>query len=308
VDPSWYDIVFTQDTWLASNTHNIPWGGEDLYVGHVDANRLAAWNTPDYDQNLTLHITSPTAELKLQHITDSTKYFPIYLRMTFSGNTNQTFIVDESPFDIPLVVNWYSGANINLNIISPGGVDDGYEGTYTTYFRFRMYVDYGTPDELLLEEMVMNLMMYYITPTSLPPGETAVTNLYLTRYPSADNIDLPLMQLNQSSLAVGSVDFQSNDSRKKSSYSLRIEPYPEVLGNFTFNKTTGNALPIPYKVHLTGRTSPATAVFTTHVPGKGPAGYWQDWIELAISGMNYTAVPVTAGTYSSIIRINLISN
>jgi len=244
----------------------------------------------------------------LQHITDSTKYFPIYLRMTFSGNTNQTFIVDESPFDIPLVVNWYSGANINLNIISPGGVDDGYEGTYTTYFRFRMYVDYGTPDELLLEEMVMNLMMYYITPTSLPPGETAVTNLYLTRYPSADNIDLPLMQLNQSSLAVGSVDFQSNDSRKKSSYSLRIEPYPEVLGNFTFNKTTGNALPIPYKVHLTGRTSPATAVFTTHVPGKGPAGYWQDWIELAISGMNYTAVPVTAGTYSSIIRINLISN
>jgi hypothetical protein len=309
VDPKWYDIVFTQGSWLASNTHNIPWGGEDLYVGHVDANRTrASSKAADYDPNLTLHITSPTAELKLQHISDPTKSFPIYLRLPFSGNTNQTFIVNESPFDIPVIVNWYSGANIYLNIGSPGGSSAGYEGTYTTYFRFRMYADYGTPDELLLEEMVMNLMMYYITPTSLPPGETAVTNLYLTRYPSADNIDLPAMQLNQSSLVVGTVDFQSNDSSNQSSYSLRIEPYPEPLGTFTFTKSTGNALPIPYKVHLTGRTSPATGFFTTNVPSKGPAGYWQDWIELAISGMNYTAVPVTAGTYTSIIRINLIKN
>ena len=308
-NPSWYDIDFSQDSWLASNTHNIPWGGENLYVGHVDANRSkASKNAADYDQNLTLHITSPTAELRLQHITDPTKYFPIYLRLPFNGNTTQTFIVNESPFDIPLIVNWYSGANINLYVLSPGGLDDGYEGTYTTYFRFRMYVDYGTADELLLEEMVMNLMMYYITPTSLPPGETKVTNLYLTRYPSADNIDLPLMQLNQSSLAVGTVDFQSNDSSNQSSYSLRIEPYPNAIGNFTFTKSTGNALPIPYKVFLTGRTTPATSAFTTAVPSKGPAGYWQDWIEIAISGMNYTAVPVTAGTYTSIIRINLISN
>ncbi len=265
-------------------------------------------NHPDYDKYLTLHITSPTADLKLQHVTDPTKSFPIFLRLPFSGNTKKTFIVDESPFDIPLVVNWYSGANIYLNILSPGGSSVGYEGTYTTYFRFQMYVDYGTPDQLLLEEMVMNLMMYYITPTSLPPGETAVTNLYLTRYPSADNIDLPAMQLNQSSLTVGTVDFQSNDSSSSSSYSLGIEPYPDALGNFTFTKSTGNALPIPYKVHLSGRTTPATSAFMTAVTSMGPAGYWQDWIELAISGMNYTAVPVTAGTYTSVIRINLISN
>ena len=309
VDPSWYDIEFTQGSWLASNTHNIPWGGEDLYVGHVDINRDSKTSRrKPYDPNLTLHITSPTTELRLQHVTDPTKYFPIYLRMPFSGDTSQTFIVDESPSDLPLYVEWYTGANINLNIISPGGVDDGYEGTYTTYFRFRVYADYGTADEVLLGEMVMNLMMYYITPTSLPPGETAVTNLYLTRYPSADNIDLPAMQLNQSSLTVGTVDFQSNDSSSSSSYSLGIEPYPDALGNFTFTKSTGNALPIPYKVHLSGRTTPATSAFTTAVTSMGPAGYWQDWIELAISGMNYTAVPVTAGTYTSVIRINLISN
>ncbi len=309
VDPRWYDIDFSQDSWLASNTHNIVWGGEDLYVGRVDANRTKlSSKAVGYDPNLTLNIVSSSADLKLQHVSDPTKSFPIYLRLAFSGNTTGTFIVNELPYNIPVIADWYSGSNINLNIGTPAGNSIDYQGTYTSYFRFRMYVDYGTPDELLLEEMVMNLMMYHIEPTSLPPGETAVTNLYLTRYPSADNIDLPAMQLNQSSLAVGAVDFQSNDSSNQSSYSLRIEPYPEVLGTFTFTKSTGNALPIPYKVHLTGRTTPATLAFTTAVLSKGPAGYWQDWIELAISGMNYTAVPVTAGTYTSIIRINLIKN
>ena len=56
-DPAWYDIEFTQGSWLASNTHNIPWGGENLYVGHVDANKTM--NDPNYDKYLTLHITSP---------------------------------------------------------------------------------------------------------------------------------------------------------------------------------------------------------------------------------------------------------
>lgn len=280
-----------------------------MYVGHIKIKKAGKpKDYPNFDPNLTMVVTSATTELRLQHVSDPTKYFLIYLRLPVVGGTTNTFYVYNSPSTFSLNVSSTTDMDINLNILSPGGSDVGYQGTYTTYFRYNLYADYGTPDQVLVSDMVMNLMMYYIAPTSLPPGETVVTNLYLTRYPSADNIDLPAMQLNQSSLTVGTVDFQSNDSSSSSSYSLGIEPCPDALGSFTFTKSTGNALPIPYKVHLTGRTSPATSAFTTAVPSKGPAGYWQDWIELAISGMNYTAVPVTAGTYTSVIRINLISN
>jgi hypothetical protein len=35
-------------------------------------------------------------------------------------------------------------------------------------------------------------------------------------------------------------------------------------------------------------------------------GFWQDWIEIRISALNYANLTIPAGSYSSTIRIELV--
>ena len=90
VDPVWYDIDFSQEDWLASNTHNLIWGGSNMYVGHVDMGRTknydktnswkayealyapaaAPWHT-----DVTMVVTSSDAQVRLVNVNDPTKYF-----------------------------------------------------------------------------------------------------------------------------------------------------------------------------------------------------------------------------------------
>jgi hypothetical protein len=116
------------------------------------------------------------------------------------------------------------------------------------------------------------------------------------------------MQQNQTSLTVGAATFSSNDARVNMSYAIRISPAENPLtGVFAFHKTSGTGNAIPYKVHVPARTLPTTSSFLIPAPSKGPADYWQDFIEIAISNMNYPNVAFTGGTYQSGLKIELIS-
>lgn len=321
VDPAWYDIDFSQEEWLASNTHNLSWGGSDMYVGRVDMQRtknydktttwkawVAAGGT--WNQNVTMLITSSHEQTRLVNVNDPTKYFPCYITFPFSSaNTGAsgTYVIDNSPYVLPTPYIWYGGGNFTLTVPPMTGDPTGYEGTYTTFFRFRVYADYGTPDQVLLQEELMNILVYFISPTSPPPGQTVFTNILVQRYASADGIDVATLQQNQSSLNVGAVTFSSNDSRNNISYAIRMSPAENPLtGNFAFYKEDGIGNAIPYKVHAPSRTLPSATAFTLPAPAKGPADYWQDYFELAISNMNYTNVLYTAGSYQSGIKIELI--
>lgn len=307
-DPDWYDIDITQDSWLASNTHDLVWGGENLYVGHIDMEPKHHQKPDFWDPEITLVFTSSHEQTRLVNTNDPDKYFPCYLTFPIYGDTTGTYYVDRSPFIITTEVNWYAGGNLNLTIPAMSGDDTGYEGTYTTFFRIRAYTDYGTDDEVLLAEEVLNIVVYYKTRTPLPPGETVFTNLLLQRYAAADNIDVVQMQQTQSSLTVGSVTFSSTDRRRNVNYLLRISPAEApATGVFAFHKTSGIGSTIPYKVHIPGRTTPTTSSFDSAVPEKGPAGYWQDFIEIAISNFDPYAT-YGAGQYTSRILIELIVN
>jgi len=307
INPSWYVVTFTQDTWLSSNTHNLTWGGQSLYIGRIDMERASNPSPPAnlYDPNLIIKITMPNNLVQLTNVSDPSKVFPCYISMTFGkGNRRITYNVTESPYEIPVEVIWYNGSNITLTVPpKSGAADPSYEGTYTTYFRIQVF----TSDMQLVAEDIMVLIVYYISPSGTP-GEPVFTNLFLQRYDSANNIDIPAMQINQSSLTVGEVTFMSNDASNSSSYSLIISPSinPEV--GFAFYRTIGTGSPVKYKVHVLGRTTPSAVAFTSPVPDKGLTGFWQDQIELAISSMNYNNAILAAGAYSSTIQINLISD
>lgn len=321
VDPAWYDIDFSQSDWLASNTHDIEWGGSDMYIGHVDMgqtkkyNKTTSWEAwvaagNEWNSNVTMLITSSHPETRLVNVNDPTKYFTAYVTFPFSSaNTGATgtYIIDSSPYVLPTPYISYGGGNLYLTIPAMSGDPAEYEGTYTTFFRFRVYVDYGTPDEILLEEELMNIIVYFISPTSPPPGQTYFTNILVQRYPTADGIEVTEMQQTQSSLTVGAITFGSNDDRNDVTYKTKISPGDALpIGMFAFHKTDGTGSPIPYKVHAPSRTLPSATEFFLQAPAKGPADFWQDYYELAISNMNYTDVLITAGDYTSAIKIELI--
>jgi len=321
VDPAWYAIDFSQEEWLASNTHNLTWGGSDMYVGRLDMERAKnydktqtwkAWTNAGgtWNQNLTMVVTSSHEQVRLVNVNDPTKYFPCYITFPYSSvvpGATQTFTIDTSPMNIPVPFDWYGGGNFTLSVPPMSEDPAGYEGTYTTFFRFRVYADYGTADQVLLDEDLMNILVYFISPTSPPPGQTVFTNVLLQRYAAADGIDVATMQQTQSSLTVGAVTFSSNDSRNNMSYAIRFSPAENpVTGAFAFHRVGGTGNPIPYKVHIPARTLPATGAFTVPAPAKGPADYWQDFLEIAISNMNYTNTLYYSGDYQSGIKIELI--
>ncbi len=305
IDPNWYDVGFIQDSWLSSNTHNLTWGGQSLYIGRINMERENDPAPPPglYDPNLIIKITMPNNLVQLTNVSDPSKTFPCYISMTFGKNKkSETYNVTTSPYEIPVEVVWYNGSNITLTVPPKSGSDAGYEGTYTTYFRIQVY----TTDMQLVAEDIMVLVVYYKSPSG-DPGNPIFTNLFLQRYASADNIDIQAMQQSPSSLTVGEVTFMSNDSSNSSSYSLIISPSINPTIGFAFYRTSGTAPPIKYKVHIPGRTTPSALEFTSQVPDKGLTGYWQDQIELAISNMNYNNASLAAGSYSSTIQVNLIS-
>lgn len=320
VDPAWYDISISQESGLADNEWDIDWNGSELYLGHIDLspntplNKIPSWRTSPqiWHKDVTMIVTSSHPEVRLTNVNDPTKFFDIQIRFPFQSDEpglTGTYTIDSSPYEMPVDFTWYAGGNMWLTVLPMGGDPTGWEGTYSTYFRFRFFVDYDTADEVELvdDEVLMNIIVYFITPTAPPPGQTYFTNILVQRYPTADGIEVTEMQQTQSSLLVGAVTFGSNDDRNDVTYKTKISPGDALpIGIFAFHKTDGTGSPIPYKVHAPSRTLPTATEFFLQAPAKGPADFWQDYYELAISNMNYTDVLITAGNYTSAIKIELI--
>ncbi len=178
-----------------------------------------------------------------------------------------------------------------------------------------MYIDYGSANEVLIEESLFNILVYFVEPSSSGEpgggqgGGNIFTNLWIQRYPSADGVDIPSLQSSQGSLIVGSVNFTSNDKRNPSKYWIKLSPGEDPGGTFAFHKqgSTGSS-PIPYKMYIPTRSAlgSQTGTFSIPVENRSPAGYWQDYFELGITQMNYLGWSYTAGDYKSLIQIELI--
>jgi hypothetical protein len=305
-NPAWFTINTTQGDWLANNDMDMQYNvGGFWYLGHIDLNIDGATSK----HSVTMIVTSPFDDLRLNHTTNSNYYFPTNIVLGLSGGMSGNQIINSSPFSLTFNLpgnNGYVGANFQLNIPSFGTPPDNYAGTYVASYRFRFFIDYGTADEIELTaaERVFSVITFYKSRTPNPSGSSYFTNLIIDQYSNAENIDVNYMQQNNTSMLVGAVTFGSNDNRNNAKYKIKVSPGENVNGDFSFHKT--GATPIPYKAYILSRTQPATKAFTVNVPGKGTSGYYQDYFELGISNVNQSNVSLKAGEYSSQIRIDLI--
>jgi hypothetical protein len=306
-DPDAYTITITQGVWLADNNwdfnnNNI----SDLYIGHVGIG--TDLNNPKHRKSMTVLFTSADNQGKLINVNDPTKYFDTQIKWVDSSIGKTTTI---STFPYPhLLTNlsWSRDANVTLTILPKGGSTSGYEGTYSTYYRMRFFLDYGTEDQVELEEYekLFNVLVYYKTKTSPPPGQTYFSTLLVERYPAAENIDLVNLMTFNNPLTVGAVNFTSNDDRPSTSYKITISPNQyHPSGYFAFHKTSSPASSIPFKVYAPSRSTPKQKAFTINTFEKGLSGFWQDFFELAISDVNYNGQTLIGGDYMSEIKIEL---
>lgn len=302
------NIEVTQGTWLADNDWNFDHINiSDLYISHMGISSNI--NHSGFHNNMTVLFTSADNLGKLINVNDPTKFFYTEIKLVDSTIDKTTTI---TTYPYPHLFNnlsWSRHANIYLTIIPKGGSTSGYEGTYSTYYRMRFFVDYGTEDQIEFEEYeeLINVLVYFKTKTSPPPGQSYFSTLLVDRYPSAENIDLVNLMTFNNPLTVGAVNFTSNDDRTNSKYKVTVSPYQyHPSGYFAFHKTTSPASTIPFKVYAPSRNTPKQTAFTINSYERGLSGFWQDFFELAIVDVNYNYQTLIGGDYRSEIKIELI--
>lgn len=316
--PEWYTVDFSQYTWFANNQTDIQWNYIDRIIGQVEVRSANNWweykNAGEvWNGNFTLVISSPINDFHLTNVDDNTKIFPAFITAEMDkkteviANTSPTII----PFTLPrdkdsIIPKFY--ITISPNFDNPLE----YQGTYISVIHMEVYVDYGLPTQVLIDDSYFNVLVYFITQSAGSGGGGDVfTNLMISRYPGADGVDIPTLQNSQGSLTVAGITFSSNDNNDANSYEILISPGEDpIAGEFAFFKDTNPAVYIPYKVHVPTRTVSYTGPFSVAPPDKGPADFWTDFFELAITEMNYPNPPksYTAGDYTSLIQIQLIKN
>ena len=319
VEPEWYYVNFHQESWFADNKTDIRYNHTDRYIGQVQFGPDqyyynlggAGWNG-----NFSLVVTTPFDGFFLQHVQDSTKTFPAHLDINRSGTLVHQVQTSHSEFNYPVA--WGDGRpllSFRITIFPRFDDEQGFKGTYFLPLNMSLYIDYGTANEVLIEESLFNILVYFVESSSSggpgggQGGGNIFTNLWIQRYAAADGVDIPALQTSQGSLVVGSVNFTSNDKRNPSKYWIKIGPGEDPAGIFAFHKqgSTGSS-PIPYKIYIPTRTAlgSQTGAFSIPVENRSPAGYWQDFFELGITQMNHLGWSYTAGDYKSLIQIELI--
>lgn len=322
VEPEWYYVDFHQECWFADNKTDIRYNHTDRYIGQIQFgpdqyfydNNGAGWNG-----NFSLVVSTPFDGFYLQNVEDSAKTFPAHLDINRNGNLQHQVQTSFSTFNYPVA--WNTGRplfSFSITIFPRFDDEQGFKGTYFLPLTIALYVDYGTEDELLIEESLFNILVYFVessssggpgSPGGGQGGGNIFTNLWIQRYPSADGVDIPSLQLSQGSLAVGAVNFSSNDKRNPSKYLIKLSPGENPEGMFAFHKQgSTSSSPIPYKVYIPTRTSlgSQSTAFSVPVETRSPAGYWQDYFEVGITQMNHLGWTFTAGDYTSLIQIELI--
>jgi hypothetical protein len=312
-EAGWYSINWQPgNEWLNNNSQTINWnsGLNNKYFAHFGVQ----WNegaTPPpgktFDRNLTLVVTSEPQlddEFRVTKIGDTNKYFRTYVT---NQKVNQLEIDSTDPSKyINIYIDGYRSwnGNFRLNVKENRTIfpdDDGFNGIYTTYYRFRLYptAHLFDDDYILLDDTLYFSLVYHES------QQWIATALEVTPY--VEYVDVIQLQQNNSELTVGSVEFLSDDAAWGSNYTLQITPGEVGSTQFAFHKNGGGST-IPYKVRIVNSTIPSSNSFLERVvTTRDMYNHWYDFIELAISGFTQNQVYDT-GNYSSIIKITLTSN
>ena len=328
VQPSWYFVDFQQEDWFANNNTDLRYNHTNKYIGQVQFgpdNYFYNRNGAGWNGNFSIVITTPFDGFYLRHVEDSTKTFNAWVDLLLNGAFMERADTDETAFNYS--VPWGAGRPLFQFYITvqPRFDDPNYfQGTYFLPLNIAIYIDYELDTEVLLEESLFNILVYFVEPSSGSggngggggSGNEVFTNLWVDRYATAEGVDIPTLQTTGSSLVVGSVHFTSTDKKNNSSYSIDIYPGEDPLGDFAFHKVGTSGTIIPYKVFVTPERAITTlqgtpaygsqaSAFTVPVTTRSAAGFWQDFFEVGITNMNYDNLSFTAGDYTSLIKIEL---
>ena len=315
VDPSWYTTQFNQNSSTMNNTKNFQWELNSIYLGYLqikrndDLTNQYTWSElqnlwDSAHQELTWVFTANESSPTLRNVEDPSLYFDVKYTITVGGSNS----MNTSPKQIEtnLGISSINDGQIRMSITPRNKYRYGWEGTYETTLNVQIFAEYGTENQVLIDEYMFFIQMYYIEQGEVP--EPVVTDLQVVPYSSAENIDVEGLHNSGGTLVVGSVTFTSNDDDLSSDYSLKISPKIDPdFGDFEFTHETNSSI-LKYKVYVPGRTLPSAGSFSVDVPGLGTSGYWQDFIEIAVSDLNYTSNYLFPGEYTSDIIIELVSD
>jgi hypothetical protein len=314
VQSNWYSVEFFQEQDTADYSWDITEENIDVPIGHFTVEASDLYADPQWEGNLQFKIISLIGTFDfLQMVNDNNEPYmvPFTIRVR-KGQTIVTEYVDLAPgshyVDIPLTL--LEGETADFSISFDATPHPGRpvprRGTYYTALRFELYVDEMGEDWVHIGQDAFNLTSYYIEPQ---PGQgntpTILTDLLVDRYSSADQIDIPTLQMTQGSLVIGNVSFFSNDD-SNATYRIRISPDTKTYPYFAFYKVSNPNVIVPYKVVIPSENTIGShsGEFDVLVTNMDP--YWQKSFELAITQMNYDDLSFSVGEYTSVISIELL--
>ena len=301
-DSSWYEFDFLQ---LFSTVN--------LYDNSVDVSYTTPMNVnfarilsglsqpvPAGYGNLSLRFSTPGGIFRFVKVSDPTKAVDIALRLKHESNPTQN-VSPMTPYPIvagnvgaPL-----SKTDLFIDLLSqlPNGTP--WRGDYY----FPLHIEIIDRDGYVLEDKTLHMVVHL---RERDNAVTPMTTLVIDQYPAAQEI--PFRYPYQSGLPaikVGGINFQSNEAYDK--YKLRISPVGPTEFQFNHsNPNVGGA--IKYKVTIPGRTALSyTQAFDFNLDYTGQIGNWYDFLEVAVRDVNYNNIRGFAGTYTSTIRIDLVS-
>ncbi|MGI6433118.1 MAG: hypothetical protein ACOXZ4_04565 [Sphaerochaetaceae bacterium] len=283
------------------------WGGIEVAPIQWVGNRPNYQGIPGWSPHVSIIMSSSGPNLEFVKITDPSKRVPFSLSFNFATtypNGSHDYLISTSPTEVPIKYDNNAGGNLSI-ILGAMNLNDTWKGSYSSFVRMQFYADYGTSDQVLLDEIIMNLFAFYKEKDANPGGQPVFTNLDVVSYPAAANVDVISMAANNSSLVVGSVNFSSTDNRNNKIYKIKVSPNQNPNSTFAFQKSGGGAA-IPYKVNAVSHNQPVANAFEISNITKGPAGYYQKHFEVAISNVNQGGGSIAAGAYTSGIKVELI--
>lgn len=314
-DPNWYTVDLDINPSLLDNTWSIDLNNDNVYLGTLSIEPSASFDddpTAIWNGNFTLVITSIHETFRFVKVGDDTRWYPVTIHMieVNSGPHAGGFTSSPATVSIPIGEQGLPEYEIRLDVESREGKPVPWRGTYFCALRFALYVDYGLATEVLISNDLFNMTSYFVEPQVTPGNEDPIqTELVVERYASANQVDVPQLIVSNSTLKVGSVTFFSNDDGD-TDYRIIVGPGEPNGTVFAFYKNGDSSQYIPYKVYVPTICSPTGScpgLFEIPITTRSPAGYFQQSFELAIAHMNYLDRWYTAGDYTSLIRLELIS-
>ena len=308
-ESGWYNLSWQPGSreWLANYSQSLNWNGNgNYYLAHLGLGYNSQAVPPKektFNRNLVMVVTSEPEliDFKMTKIGEIDKYFRTYISFS-ADNTKKIDSTDPSdyfPITIPTGSNQWD-SNISFKVKSNAQIfpnDFGFNGIYSTFYRFRLYpADHVKDDEYLLVDDTFLLSFKYNE-----AGQWESTALQAIR--NDTEIDVVQLQQHNSPLTVGSVEFFSNVSNNYT-YTLHIGPGEIGSQEFAFHKQ-GGGNSIPYRVSIVNSTLPSSSGdFEREVTTRDANNRWHDFFELAILGFNPN-VSYDSGDYSSTIKISL---